>query len=92
MLTEPVTTYLEALVGEVIAVRQIHVGPDVVLVGGGDGRARRGLSSSLDNQETEESHGETEDSHTGEDTDQDQGGVAATGDPVEDILQAQSVH
>ena len=83
--------HLEAAV-ELIAVREVDVRPEILLVGGGDGRGRAGLSSSLDDEETEESPGDTESSHTAEDTDEDQGGVAATGDLVDNVLQAQSVH
>ena len=75
-----------------IAVRQVHVRPDIGLVVGGDGRGRPGLSSSLDNEETDQGPGDTEDSDGGEDTEQYQGGVATTGDPVDNVLQAQSVH
>ena len=75
-----------------MAVSQIHVRPDVILVGGGDRRGRPGPSSSLDSEETDEGPGNTESSHTAEDTDQDQGGVAATGDPIDDIPKLQTIH
>ena len=86
MMTMVRNTHLKARVG----VAEVDVCPEVLVCLGE--RSWSSLSPSLDDKETDQSSADAEETDGAEDADEDEGGVTAAGDCVDNLLQGHGVH